>query len=268
MSSSVSFGSGGATQPLNPAITYDPLGYGVNGSLTSLPGAGANVKGAYTTIGTSGSAWSGFDLDIGSPNSASNRYLLDIRIGGATVILPNVYVQGGGNRLYIPIQVGSGVLVEGRVQCQTTSASLKVGISGRVATTSLPPGFTTAVDLGADTANTLAGTINVAAASTQVWTELIAATSEAYGALLVVGGHNGTLPATAQTATMAVATGAAAAETQIGKLGTATSTSQPALSRAGRLLEVTIPSGTRLSGAFQAATPGTDAFRFGLHGFK
>ncbi|WP_028970155.1 hypothetical protein [Sphingomonas sp. URHD0057] len=269
MSSYTSFGAGGATQPLNPPITYEPLGYGATGTLISVPGAGANVKGAYTAIGATSSAWCGFELDINSPNSASNRYLLDIRIGGATVILPNLFVQGGSQRIYLPLQVPSGTLIEARVQCPTTSASLKIAISGHVASASLPPGFAAAVDIGgADTTNTLASTVDVAAASSQVWTQLLAATSEAYGALLMSGSYNGTVPATAQTATMAVATGAAAAEVQIGKMGVITAVSNPTLSRAARLLELAIPSGTRLSGAFQAAAPGTDNFRFGLHGFK
>jgi hypothetical protein len=270
MSSVLSFGGGGPTQPLNPANTYEALGYGTNGSITTITSGGIGAKGSYASIGTTANSWCGFEIDFQSVSANGNRYLMDIRTGGATVIVPNLFLQSvTGYRLYIPIAIASGTLIEARVQSTASGGTVKLGISGHIASASLPPGFTTAVDiLGADTTNTRPSTAGVAAASTLTWAQILASTSEAYGALMMTCADNGTLPATAQSVVFSVGTGAAASEVGVGRTSSSVSTSSPAVSRAARLLEVSVASGTRLSGAVQAATPGTDTFLFGLHGFK
>ena len=81
----------GSSQPANPNITYEPLGFGTSGAMTSLTSGGSsNTKGSYGSIGTTSNAWCGFLLCTGTANIATARYLLDIRIGSSTIILPDV----------------------------------------------------------------------------------------------------------------------------------------------------------------------------------
>lgn len=269
MSSVISFGAAAAIQ--NPNDTYEALGYGTDGSLTLLTAAGSgNTKGSYATVGTTANAWAGFYIDIGNPNTAANRYILDIRTGGATIIMPDLYIQPGASssgRVFVPLAVASGVLIEARVQCQTASGTLRIALSGRIASASTPPCYAQATALNADTTNTRASTTNVPyASSLGSYTQLIASTAATYGALLAVAADNGTMATTQQTAHI-VATGAAASEVALGRIAAGAANAAPIMPRGFRLFEQGISSGTRIAAASLAATPGTDNARIGLYGF-
>jgi hypothetical protein len=275
MSSFISFGAGGATQPLNPDIGYERLGYGTDGSMTTITASGsANTLGSYTTVGATATAWCGLYLDLGKGSNASNRYLVYVRINGTTILIQDIpYIPGaagsGVNRLELPLQVPSGATVEVAIRSNTGSATLQVAVSGIPASTSLAPGYTSAVSITTpDTSTSRPSTIDVPLGSTASYTQLNASTSEAYGAILVCIEDNGTNPATAQQCTLLVATGAAASEVPIGAVAFTDTTAAPIIAHAYRTLKKAVASGTRMSAAALATTPGTDKVRVSLHGFK
>lgn len=256
-----------STQPANPDIAYEPLGYGTDGALTPVvAGASVSVKGSYVTIGTTVNAWAGFYLEV-SQVTASARYALDIRAGGTTIIVPDFYVEGAGNtRVFIPLQVAAGTLLEARSQCTNASSTMRIAVSGRIAAANIPPAFTTMTALTTFDTGTRPSTTAVPTAATIAWTQLVASTAAAYGALLIQVGQ-GTIPATQQQATAYIAIGGAGSEVQIARMAAFAQTSSPSFVRAYRLIEKAIAAGTRLSAAMLA--PAADnGPRVSIHGFS
>lgn len=259
---------GGGSQPANPNKHRERIGYGTDGLKVLVTAGTANTKGNYATIGTTTSALCGFWLDVGLASSAGARYILDVRIGGATVILPNFFLHPGATifcPIYIPLQIPAATLVEVRTQSGTASATLRIGISGVVADVAIPAGFTQATALLGDLTSTLPSTINVPLASTIAWTTQLTTAAD-YGALLVTFDSNGAI-VTAQDVGVTLATGLAAAEVEFALLSGYFTASSSSCQRGQGLIEKAIASGTRLSAGALAVTPGTDNIRVGLHGF-
>lgn len=260
----------GSSQPANPNITYEPLGFGTSGAMTSLTSGGSsNTKGSYGSIGTTSNAWCGFLLCTGTANIATARYLLDIRIGSSTIILPDYYIHAGTtasiNR-FVPLQVPTGTLIEARIQSQTASNTLPVAINGIVASTSLPPGFTQATALNVDTTSTTPSTTNVPASSSVSWTQLVASTASTYGAIMSSSDTTTTAWTTAQDYTIILATGASPSETEFFRYTAHTQAGTGLCQRSEGLAQKSISSGTRLSAACLAATPNSDNARVALYG--
>lgn len=267
-------GSGGPTQPLNPNFTFELMGISSSGVYTSLTSGAANTPGSYVTLGTTAAAWCGFYLVPGVAATGTTRFLIDIRIGGATVILPTFYVRPGSSvidQIFIPLQIPIATLVEVRVQCSSATTAMGLAIQGVPASSSLPPGFAQATALNVDTTNTRPNATDVPFASSlpSPLTTLVASTAAAYGALLAVLDGNATTPALTQDLAGVIATGAASSEVPFaGRIPGRSSASTATVARTPFMLfQKTIASGVRLSGSILAATPGTDNGRIGLYGF-
>jgi hypothetical protein len=214
--------SGAPAAPSNPNETYERIGINADGSFTTITAAGtAHVKGSYATIGTTVSAYAGFYLEIGQGSSSTARYLIDIRINSTTVILPDFYSQGGASsngRIFVPISVAAGTLIEARCQCATASATIGLAISGRVRTASHPALYSQGYQITtADTTSTHPSTTSVTLQSTlTTWTQLVASTAADYGALLLTVGYPGTNFATTQQGSAFFAADGAGSEAKIG----------------------------------------------------
>lgn len=266
--------SGGSSQPSQPNNTYGFGGQGTVGEGTTMTAGSANVKGNYSaTIITTSAALSGFIVEFGLPSSASAKYKVDIRSGGSTIIVPDLYVAPGSTssgtfKVFIPLAVGSGVALDARCQSSVGSATLKISIVEVVANAGVPPGFTSMVALNneATAGTTLAGTGDVPL--TDTWTEIVASTAATYGAIMAIVGDNGTAPGTAQSTLVSLGTGAAAAEAAYMKGTFGIFTGLPYLRlQMFLLIQKTIASGTRLSAKANSTTAGTDNLRIGLYGF-
>jgi len=264
---------GAASQPGNPNATLESIGFAANGTPTQLTAsATANVKGSYATIGTTTSAWCGFFLHIGVASASTARFLLDIRIGGATVILPDFFVMPGTNiagRVYVPLQIPASTLVEGRVQCSSTgSQTISFAMTGSVASASLAPGFTQATALNVDTTNSRPSTIDIAETTslTLPLTQLTASTAATYGAFIAVASASTATPGTAQHVTPVFATGASSSEVEFGRMLVNALNTTAGINHGYQYLSHSVASGTRLSAGALAAATG-DNIRVGLYGF-
>ncbi len=262
----------GPTQPLNPDYTLEPLGIGANGSLVTATSGTSNNKGSFVTIGTTASNWCGFYLVAGTTAAGSTRFLVDIRIGGATIILPNYFVRPGNtiiDPVFIPLQIPTGTLVEFAIQCSSATTAMTLALQGVPASSSLPPGFTQATALNVDVTNTRPSTVDVPFASSlpSPLTQLVSSTAAAYGALLGCVDGNATTLGTAQDITAYIGIGASSSETRFGELSTRAGTSTAPILRANVLYQKAVPISSRLSASILAATPGTDNGRIGLYGF-
>lgn len=270
--SSCAFLAPALSPPPNPDDSYEGIGFGTDGSMTIITAAaGAHAKGSYATIGTTANAWAGFWLEIGDSNGSTRRYLVDVRAGGATVIVPDLFIVPtitGSGRAWLPIAVAAGTLIEARCQCDTGSSTIRLAASGRIRSSNSPPCFSSAVSITTvDNAGTTVGLTSVPLQSSLgTYTELVTSTAATYGALMATVDRSGT-PATSQEATTIIAVGAAASEVPIGRISAHINTSAPFVIRANRTFEKSVLLGSRLSAATLAATPGSDNMRVQLHGF-
>ncbi len=262
---------GAATQPLNPDMAFERLGFSADGSMTSvINSGGANVKSSYSTIGTTTNAWCGFRLYILGDNA--NRALIDISIdNGTSVAIPDIPVFGPlyGYMLEFPLAVPSGRVIKIRQQCSSTTRNFPMAVRGILADPSLAPGFASAeAIIAADTTNTRPSTVDVAFSSSgPTWTQLNAATSREYGAVHMAFQSNGTTPATGNDIVPVVALGAAAAEAEYDRINGYAAANSALIALTHGLTRKKIPSGSRVAGGCLATTPGSDAGRFGLIGF-
>jgi hypothetical protein len=267
------FLSFGSSSPTNANDTYEELGFGTDGSCVTVTASGTtNTKGNYSTLGTTANDWAGFWLEVGDVTAASTRYIVDIRAASTTIIMPDLFMEPGlaNGRIWIPLAVASGTLLDARCQSNTASATIKLAVSGRIRNASHPAMYSSATALNVDTGGTRAtasGTAVSLASSLGSYTQLISSTAATYGALLMCACESAT-PATSQQGTIIVAKGGAGSETQIGKAIARLSASGALLGRCYKMFEQSIPSGTRLAAAALAPTPGTDSVRVGLYGFS
>lgn len=260
----------GSSQPSNPNITYEPLGFGASGAMTSLTSGGSNnTKGSYGSIGTTSSAWCGFWLNTGIANIATARYLLDIRVGSSTIILPDYYIHAGTTaaiNCFVPLKVAANTLIEARIQSQTASNTLRVALNGILASSTLPPGFDAATALNVDTSATTPSTTNVPASSSVSWTQLVASTAATYGAIMSASDTTTTAWTTAQDYTIILATGASSSEVEFFRYDAHTQAGTGLCQRSEGLAQKSIASGTRISAACLAATPNSDNARVAIYG--
>ncbi len=265
------FTPGGSSQPANPNITFEDIGFTSNGALTSVTAAGStNTKGSYATIGTPSANCSGFWLHLGISPTIAHRFLMDLRVNSSTIILPDYYLQANNGmhaRQFIPLKLTASQLVEARVQCSAASGTVTMAMSCVQASMSLAPGFDAATDLNTLSGNTLADDTNVPLQSTvSSYTQLVASTGANYGALLVAVSHNNTNLVTAQGATVIIATGGSGSEVPIARFALHNNTGATGVLAVNHTIQKAIASGTRLSAAVLANTPGTDNVRVGLWG--
>lgn len=263
-------GSGAAT---NPDHTIQRLGLQSTGAGVSFT-AGSGSKGSYGAIGTTGAAISGFWLYGGNISSGTHRVLVDLFTDGSgtTVKVPNIAFFPGGSRwhwVYIPLAVAGTTEIGAKVQ-GTTNVTFQLYIRAVTAHSSLAPGFANAEAIvAADTTNTrpASNTINATTSDT-TWTELVASTSRAYGAILAQAQTTATPNPGGVGGNMALATGAASSEVIISDTPVRINTSNPQLDPFLSLAQKSVASGTRLSGRILASNAGApDPFCMGAIGF-
>ena len=268
----VSGGGGGANLNLNNA--EEALGFATDGTTTLVTAGGSNnTKGTYVSFGTSANDWAGFWLYLGQGSASAGRYILDVRQGGATVIVPDLYVEPGQSLApvlyWIPMAVTAG-LIEVRCQAENSSRTIRVGIVGIIRNSQSAPMYTTMTALNVDTTNTRASATDIVmqnSAGTTYGTLSASLPSTAGGFLFVPGG-TGTSPATSQQTGFQFATGAAASEVPFAWHSTWISNAAASFSnRAPKFIEHTVASGARISVKPTVATPGTDAMRCAAYAF-
>lgn len=268
------FASGSSGANLNLDNAEEPVGINTDGTATTVTAGASNALGTYQDLGTTAAAWAGFWIYYGPASASSSRMLLNLRINGTTVIVPNLYLEPnqavGPMRIFIPLAVAAGTLIAAAVQAATGAQTVKVGLVGIVRNAQSAPMYTSMTALNVDTTNTRAATADVAAQNSAgaTYTTLSASLAADYHAFLFSPGHNGTNPATSQAAKITFATGAAAAEVEFGFHATWINNSSSAFpSRPLHFIERTILAGVRLSTKCAVVTPGTDAIRVAAYGF-
>lgn len=274
MSQWISFASG-SSSPVNPDNSFESLGFGTSGALTNVLGGAANTKGSYSTIGTTSNQWSGFWLIGGQSDNAGARVLADVSIdNGSTVKVPNVYLRpgSGGNAsnstaLFFPINVPSSSVIRVRMQDSSGGTNMGFAVRGVITNANSPPCFDNAEALTAVTATTRASSINTALVSSVAWTEQVASTARAYGAMMMLPGDS-TVDPTNQIMNLALATGAAASETEVWRQALSVLAANPYYRGDDtQLIQKSFASGVRLSACALAASPGTSTVCVGLYGF-
>lgn len=263
----VSGGGGGANQNLNNA--YERIGSPVQVA------AASGSKGSYTALGTSLQNWRGFRVFFGNATTSTARYLLDIRVGGTTLICTDLYfepnVSLGLQTVDLPMAVPAGLL-EARLQSSVGSASAWIAVEGIVENAQSAPGYTVMEALNIDVGNTRPSTtdITVVDGASTTYTELVASAANTYGALLFSPGSSGTIPLTIQNLEMNFAVGAVSSEAAFGNHFTVNSnTAAPFVNRPmSRTFQKTIAAGSRLSAKIVGATSGVDKFRIAAYGFR
>jgi hypothetical protein len=180
-------------------------------------------------------------LDIGAGASGSESVLVgDIAVGGHATVNTNVSCYFG-----LPIKIASGTRVSARIQSLVTggkTATVRVYLIDAEDYAIAP---TTVDVIGTDTA-TSTGTLMSGASGT--WVEVVASTSQAYRAVVVVPSASSAALGNT-TIQYNLGTGASGSEVDIGKIEMDTSTIElvgirPALPT---LVAKNISSGTRLS---------------------
>lgn len=264
-------GGGGANQNLDN--TYESLGKGANGDGVLLTSnVTAHVKGSYVSIGTPSADLAGFTLHLGPASASANRYLLDVRINGTTIIVPDLYMQPGVSvgwrSMFIPINVPSGQAIEARIQASGGGGTMRIWIEGVHRNAQSAPLFTsmTALMVDSSSPNTRAGT--VAIPWTNAWTELLASAGASYPAFLATAGLTSVNPTGLQSMTVEIGTGGSGAEVHLTDFPMVSYSTDPRIPTAmSRVVEKTLPN-ARVAARILATTPGTDASFIGLYGLN
>lgn len=268
--------AGGANQNLDNS--YENCGFNTDGQGTTITAnSSANVEGSTSaSVCTTGNAWRGFKLYIGSGGASASRDAFDISLdGGSTWVVNDVYIEPSQAlaplEIWFPLQVPASADIRLRMRSSSGSGTVKVALAGYIGNAQSPPVYTAMDNITAlDTANTRATSTDVPlTTSDTAFTQSIASTSQTYGAIMLACGHNGSTPATPQTAKYSLATGAGGSETIVySQLGFVSNGTTPCARQPLGFVQKTIASGTRLSVQVDAATPGTDNLRIAVYGFR
>lgn len=268
MSSFIAFGSG---SPVNLNNTYEPQGWGTDGTGTTVTsGTGTNKTASPVNIGSARSNdWAGVILTFGPFTSSALRALVDISFdGGTTWHITNLFVWTSNNSVLtisLPVKSTAGGQTVARIAATSGSTPLKIKIEGIVRNADSAPGFTSLVALNADTTNIQPGSTNVPLhVSASSYTSL-GATGADYGGVLAIASLATGL-GTAQVVTFVLSLDNSTAFAQF---STFMNTANPLAARgASNVFLHTIPSGTTLYAEALAATPGAgpDNVLLGFYG--
>ena len=259
-------GSGGAVA--NASTTTVNVGSIQVSATTGAPGGDA-------TVGTVSAELSAITVYIHSAQNNANRYLCDLSFdNGLSWAVQKLYAQPATVvsqtrvvRYDIPIRVPVGIM---KAKCQSNSAAtVVIDVTGEVATSTRPPGYTSFVALNADTTNVYAGATNVPLTNT--WTPQLDPTIEAYGAVIASASSNGTVPDLNQLITVSVGSGPTGGGSQVefgrfiigGLAG-----NPPMIGAASPAFPVAIPAGVALYARAQVGGVTTPNIRVGLYGLK
>lgn len=100
---------------------------------TVVTSGAAHTKGSWTSLGTATADFKGIDFQCVPAGGVSTSYLVDLRIGGDTVVLQNMQIQGTTTessqrvptRVFIPYSGQNGDAIECRCQCVNATQSIK-----------------------------------------------------------------------------------------------------------------------------------------------
>lgn len=259
--------AGGASQARNPQRTYDLFGF-TSGGLQVTQSGGTNALSSYSTLGTTTAALAGIELAIYNFSSSVPRYQVSLRIGGSTVIVPDLQVKQntfGQQVVFIPIRIPTSTLVEVAIRTSHNANSCYFAARGVIENGVDAPGFANMeAILTVVTAATEPSATSVPDSDT--WTELVASTSREYGALFLCASRTAA-PTNAQRSDILLGTGAAASEVAFWRDQFSISTSNPYV--AGGLfgpIEANVPASTRLSCKIIGPSSAPDSFLIGLWG--
>lgn len=257
----------------SPGVVTLPSGHGLAENAKAMfttSGAlptGLSAEATYYVKGLSGNTCS---LSLTRGGSAINT--TGSQSGTHTihrVIVPNYFITGNNSttgviEVLVPLKGVSGAAIRARVQGSSGSPTLPFSITGTIANTSIPVGFSALDDLLPDLTNTRAGTVDVPL--TNVWTELINQTAADYGGLMVALSFNGTALTSTQTAEVSIGTGLSTAEVALrSRPSPLTTTSTYVVRQNWPVIKKSLPATTRLVARANASATG-DNIRVGVHG--
>jgi len=266
-------GSGGANQNLDN--TYQVVGEGSDGAGTVVQAhSSVNTKGsAAQLVASTAAEFAGFWLWYGAASTSAASFLVDLKVDGVTII-PNLPLIPAGNagygRVFIPLRIAAGSKVEAVCQSNTSSASLRLYITGPLDNDQSPPLYGSmvalaSVDTGASRASSI--DVTVSAKGSPTYAQIIASTADTYGAFLIVATPNASSP-TAQSVLVSVAAGGSGSEVPFGVVPLRLNNTDPKMVHSiSAPIEHTIPAGSRISLSVAGATTG-DTFRGNVYGFK
>jgi hypothetical protein len=267
----------GGNAPVNRADTFEHLGFGTDGALTTLTGGAANAPGSPgIDFGATANDWAGFDVFAHTASVSADRCLVDVATDSnfTNIIAPKLPFQPSTNqaqRIFVPLNVPAGTHLYVRYTCSAgPSHTLQAGIRGRIKNANSPPCYSSMVQLdtgGNATTNFSSADLSLSTLATAAWQILTNSTADAYDAFMVCHGPGSVTPSSVHAAVrIALATGAT--PTEIGDYIAAVQNQSVQTGRA-ELFEVpTVPAGTPIRiGAF-TASPGTDKIRANAWGLK
>lgn len=234
---------------------------------TTVTSGSTGSKGSWTSLGTASSELNGFYLII-EPSTISARGLIDISISSGTTMLVTNYMSfGQPTKIFLPIHVPASSALYARSQSNGSAQVVTMAMIGKVKAAGCWAGFTAAEALNPDTTNTRGGVVDVPLTTT--WTDLLGGgtTSRAYSGFVLSAGASTANPATAQTFTYALGTGASGSETLLSSgLGYAFASTSGPQTGGGFQFFASVASGSRIVGQATAATPGSDNLRMNVLG--
>lgn len=262
--------SGGTPTPVgNPNTVPENGGFQTDGGATAVAGHASSFnKSNYVTVATAAADWAGFTLWLWS--TSNGRFLVDVRIDGTIFAVQNLFYFATTTPVAIPIPVavGAGQTIEVRHQCTSGNITLNACVVGDLAASTEYPGFSAGESIiAASTGDNRPSATDIPTSSSgPTWTQINAATSRAYGAVLFTVAANATNPATGQDVTPLLGVGAASSEVELGRYMTWAFATSGGLILQYRLLRRSIASGARVAAGVLATTTG-DNFRFNVNGF-
>lgn len=277
MSQLIYFGGAGGGSPLNEDTDYEFVAFGVQDQGgVSLGSAGVtNTKGTPVQLtAATADEWAGFDLLVF--DNSNVRSLIDISISGnsfATPAVPNLYMRpsaaGAGSgraEVYIPLKVPAASDIYARIQNPSTGVWTPVAIRGRKRSAKSPPCFDVMEALVSGSTTHAGATVSMT--NSVVWTEIVASTSQTYGALLTILGEESSITANKKGG-LRLAVGPSGSEVEFWRQTWRAATGNPLIRSDGyRLIEKTIPAGSRISACVITETPNSDTASVGLWGFR
>lgn len=256
MSTFIPFSSGGS--PVNLNDTFEPQGWGTDGTGTTVTSGSTTTKGSNTNIGsTRSNDWAGVILTFGPFSSSALRALVDLSFdGGTTWHITNLFVSTSNNSvltIILPVKSTAGGQTVARIAASSGSTPLKIKVEGIVRNSDSAPGFTSLVALNADTTNIQPGSTNVPLHSSASSYTSLGATAADYGGVVAIASLSTGL-GTGQVVTFVLSLDNSKAFAQFSVyMNTANPLAQRGVSPA---FLHTIPSGTKLYAEALAATVG------------
>ena len=266
-------GGGGANQNLDN--TYQVVGEGSDGAGTVVQAhSSVNTKGsAAQLVASTAAEFAGFWLWYGAASTSAASFLVDLKVDGTTIIsnLPLIPAGNAGyGRVFIPLRIPAGSEITAVCQANTSSASLRLYITGPLDNDQSPPLYGSmvalaSVDTGASRASSI--DVTVSAKGSPTYAQIIASTADAYGAFLIVATPNAGSP-TAQSVLVSIAAGGSGSEVPFGVVPLRLNNTDPKMVHSiSALIEHAVPAGSRISLSVAGATTG-DTFRGNVYGLK